>query len=320
MRKVVIGLFVVALSAAGISAYLFFSELSSGFPKLPNGLYVGHLDVKGEDSRTIPWMVERRPSSSDTYVTVADESFPAQRIPKALADDSALPLIVDGPSARFRLVGGEDSGGVYSGELLNPITQEKGTWTLKRVEIASLSATSESELQAWAERWNDVVVVERKIEAVQAKLAEQKAKLDKVSSFVTDGQALRQKAEVRLGETTDAVKQARSKVKELQTTLDQAIRDVELSERVSPRGRLVQLSRESIARESRWVAASLQVGAETGLPNFEKELEKAIKVKALKTEIAAERARLAEIDNAVRYGGEDSRTDDEAEFYSQLQN
>lgn len=320
MRKVIILLFIAALGASGVSAYLFFSELSSGFPQLPNGLYVGHLSVKGEEERLIGWVLEKRQGSLDTYVVLADDKFPAQRIPKALTDNTDLPLIIDGPSVRFRLVGREQSGGMYGGDLLNPITQEKGTWTLRRAVLEPLTSEKEKDFHSWAERWNEITVVERKIEAVQAKISEQKAKLEKVSGFVTDGNALKQKANMRLGAATDAVKEVRARVKTLQESLDTSIRDIELSERVSPRGRLVQLSRESIAREARWIGASIQLGTATGGAEYEQELEKALKVKTLKAQIAAEKARLADLDSAHRYGGEDPSTSDEAEFYSNLGN
>jgi hypothetical protein len=320
MRKVIILLFLFAFGAAGVSAYLFFSEIASGFPTLQNGVYVGHLEIAGETPKLIPWMVERRAGSPETYVTLADDLFPAQRIPHALASGAQLPLIVDGPSARYRLIGRSKAAGVYSGDLLNPITQEKGTWTLKRVDLESLSPTKQQELQDWAERWNEVVVVEHKIEAAQAKLAEQKAKLDKISSFVTEGDALKQKANSRLGATTEAVSAVRGRVKELQAALDDSLRDIELSERVSTRGRLVQLSREAIAREARWIGASIQVGGNGGNATSAKELEKAQRVKLLKSEIASERAKLAELDSARRYGGESAETSEEAEFYSNFQN
>jgi hypothetical protein len=125
---------------------------------------------------------------------------------------------------------------------------------------------------------------------------------------------------MRLGAATDAAKEVRARVKELQDTLDTSVRDIELSERVSPKGRLVQLSRESIAREARWIGASIQVGTAAGGVNYEQELEKALKVKTLKAAIAAEKAKLTTLDTAHRYGGEDPSTSDEAEFYSNLGN
>lgn len=320
MRKIIVALFIAAFGAAGVSAYLFLSEIAAGFPQLPTGVYVGHLEVVGETPKLIPWMVERREGVAETYVTLADDLFPAQKIPHSLSDKSGLPFIVDGPSARFRLVGRNKAAGVYSGDLLNPITQETGTWTLRQAELEPLSPSKERELQAWAERWNEVVVVEHKIEAAQAKLAEQKAKLDKISAFVTEGDALKQKATSRLGATTEAVSAVRTRVKELQAGLDAALRDIELSERVSTRGRLVQLSREAIAREARWIGASIQVGGNVGNPTYEKELQKALRVKLLKSEIASERAKLAELDSAKRYGGESSETSEEAAFYSNFQN
>jgi hypothetical protein len=283
-------------------------------------VYVGHLSVKGEEEKLIGWVLEKRQGSLDTYVVLAEEKFPAQRIPKALSDKTDLPLIIDGPSVRFRLVGREQSGGIFGGDLLNPITQEKGTWTLRRVQLEAFSPEREKEFHAWAEKWNEITVVERKIEAVQAKISEQKAKLEKVSGFVTDGSALKQKANMRLGAATDAAKEVRARVKELQDTLDTSVRDIELSERVSPKGRLVQLSRESIAREARWIGASIQVGTAAGGVNYEQELEKALKVKTLKAAIAAEKAKLTTLDTAHRYGGEDPSTSDEAEFYSNLGN
>jgi hypothetical protein len=115
------------------------------------------------------------------------------------------------------------------------------------------------------------------------------------------------------------LEEARAQLAALRTELDATTRKVELSQRVSAKGRLALLGRESLQRESRWVDLTLKLMAPETSPGFEDALDRANRVKAIKDEIAEERRRISELQDTGRYGGENAITESEEEFYRGLQ-
>ena len=322
MRKLLILALIVSTAFLGGAGYLFYSEIHSSFPELPAGRYAGVLTYGGEEEspRKVPWFIDKGTLNNELAAFISDDEIPAQRVPGSIGLDAALPLIVTGPRSRLRFVGSASSESVYMGDFLNPISGETGTWTLSRVEIGSSQLSDSADLQAWALRWAELQGISKKIEDANAKLGEQKTKIEKLDRFIVDEDALRKKADSRLGMTTEAVQSARTDLSQLRIELDTTLRDIELAQRVSPRGHLVVLSRESIAREAAWIEGSLQLVSPETAPGFEQSLERALRVKSLKDEIALERKRLSELETASRYRGEAAETSTEEDFYRNLQN
>jgi hypothetical protein len=161
--------------------------------------------------------------------------------------------------------------------------------------------------------------VEDAIEHVKRRYDSQKTKMEKLSRYLMDDVPLREKATSRLSSTSSALDDARTDLEKARAALDATIRNVELSQRVSPKGRLAFLSRESLHRESRWIEITLKLLAPETTPGFEEQLERAYRIKAVQDEIEAERRRIEEIDTLDRYRGAENETSSEEEFYRGLQ-
>jgi hypothetical protein len=322
MRKFLILALIVSTAVLGGAGYLFYSEIHSSFPDLPPGRYAGALSYMAEGNvpRKVSWLIDKAAPGSEIAAFISDDEIPAQRVAGSIGLDAALPLIVSGPRSRLRFVGSTSSDGIYGGDFLNPITGEAGTWTLSRVETVTTASSDSADLQAWALRWSELQDISQKTANLNAKLGEQRAKIEKLDRFIVDEDALRKKADSRLGMTTEAVQSARTEMSQLRIELDTTLRDIELAQRVSPRGHLVVLSRESIAREAAWIEGSLQLVSPETAPGFEQSLERALRVKSLKDEIALERKRISELETASRYRGEAPETGAEEDFYRNLQN
>jgi hypothetical protein len=143
--------------------------------------------------------------------------------------------------------------------------------------------------------------------------------MENLSPYLVDDGSLRQKATSRLSNTSSALDEARADVEKVQAELDATIRNVELSQRISPKGRLAILSRESLQRESRWIEITLKLLAPETTPGFEEQLERAYRIKAVQDQIEAERRRMEELDTLDRYRGVGAETPNEEEFYRGLQ-
>jgi chromosome segregation ATPase len=242
--------------------------------------------------------------------------MPAQEVsmPEPSAS-SGLPLILVGTDIRLRLVGRQVEEESLEGAFENPISGTRGTWNLRKTEMAEIGSAVEADLQAWTVLANELSATEKQIETAQAKFDAQQGKLEKLSRFIVDEDSLREKANTRYGATSDAISEARAKLAQLRTDLDAAVRNVELSHRISPRGRLALLARESLQRESRWVEIGLNLLAPQAAPDYEQHLERAHRVKRIIDDIAQEQRLIAEYQAGERYKGEAAETAAEEEFY-----
>jgi hypothetical protein len=268
----------------------------------------------------VPLYVERAATSPSLIVALGEQKIPAQHAPiQDPLGKSRLPLIISGPDSRLRLTGMRKDENRYEGECLDPISNRKGTWYLQKTEISRELDREDGDLPAWTALVNDLQSVEDAIEVLKHKYDSQKTKMEKLSRYLVNDEPLREKATSRLSSTSSALDSARADLGKAQEALDVTIRNVELSQRVSPKGRLAFLSRESLQRESRWIEITLKLLAPETTPGFEEQLERAYRIKAVQDEIEAERRRMEEIDTLDRYRGIESETSSEEEFYRGLQ-
>lgn len=311
---------IVCVGCLALLGWTIFLRGSSGaFPNLMDGVFVGTFAVEGS-STVYPWSVVKDSNSQALAVFVGDVRIPAQRVDaRDPSGKTRLPLIVGTTETRLRFTGREIAPGEYGGELINPISNEQGRWTLRRVPSDPIAATLEDDLTRWYALWQELDGLESEIAKAQAKADQSRSAVDNLHSYVSDGDALKKTANERLGRADSEIESARSNLAAQQQSLDQKIRDLELSQRVSPEGALVFLSRQTIQRESRWIELTLKMLSPESSPGFQQALEKARRIKNLKHQIAEER------DQVMKGGGEGAKqapkreTESEEEFYGQLQ-
>lgn len=306
----------VALFAGGI---VFFREFNRVFPDVRPGVYGGVLQSADGGSST-PWLVEASVGSADLFVSVGDEQFPAQR---AVVVDGAsktrLPLLISGTSRRLRLTGNEIAGQGYRGDYVDPITSEKGTWQLSRLEVAELGRDLDEELGTWAVVWQAYQVVQNKIFEADKRSEADRERLEKLRKSVGDDENLREVGASRLSSTSSSVDDVKRGLEVRRKELEALLHEVEIAQRVSKQGRLVELGTESVQREARWIEQALKLTVPEVSGNFEAEYERALKVKALQDQISDERGLLRNIEESPRYRGQASERDKEEEFYNGLQ-
>jgi septal ring factor EnvC (AmiA/AmiB activator) len=201
------------------------------------------------------------------------------------------------------------------GSCVDVMSGEKGNWSLKRAALlGSVSAELRAELFSWAEIRRELDRTEQELELLRRKSDSQQASIDTFQRYVLADDALKQKAESRLGSTSSAIQELRAQADGLRARLDESLRMLETAERLSPAGSLVLGSRESIERESRWIELTLRLLAPETSPGFEQSLERAERVKALQDKIAAERRKIRELENA----GDLVEYQQEEEFYREM--
>lgn len=314
---VVAGVVGIAAVVAGWTLYA--GRASGAFPGLVEGTYVGTFSGEG-GGPSYPWSVVKEPKNEALAVFVGDVRIPAQRIdPRDPSGKTRLPLIVGSADARLRFTGKEVASGEYGGEFINPISNEKGAWRLRKVPSDAIAGSLEDDLTRWYALWQELDAVEGEIQQAQAKADQSRSAVDNLHQYVADGDTLKKTASERLGRADSQIDSLRGELIEQQRLLDQKIRDFELAQRISPEGSLVFLSRQTIQRESRWIELTLKLLSPESSPGFQQAVEKARRVKSLKREIGEERSATTGPALSDTKGTPKREVESEEEFYGQMQ-
>jgi hypothetical protein len=293
--------------------------MTRAFPDMASGAYVGMIRPQGAGNPLVLY-VQRNAEEPMVAVALGDPGTPAQKVPiKDPMGGTRLPLIITGQDLRLRLTGDRRDEGRYEGESFDPIRDWHGTWYLDRIDINREIDREDGDLREWISVVKDLHNVEAAIELVKRKYDAQKSKIDKLSRYVVDEGALKQTASSRLSDTSSALESLKIDVEKLQLELDGTMRHADLSQRISPKGRLVILSRESLQRESRWIEITLKLLAPETTSGFEEQLDRARRVKAIQDQIEAEYRRIEELESLNSNNRSRNDTESEEEFYRGLQ-
>lgn len=319
MRRVLVLFFCVGILAIVVGGFVLVRDFNRAFPQLRPGVYAGTL-IPDDSADPIPWSVESTVGSPDIFVSVGMDGVPAQRgVVVEPSSKTRLPLIISGSDRRFRIIGREDDNGTYEGDYADPITSERGTWRLKRYELPPLEKGLRDDLVDWVTTWQALRSVEIKIEEVKNTHDADEQRIEKLHRYAVEGDSLQKAANSRLSSTASALEDLKRKNATQKSELDEALRNIDISKRVSTEGRLVELSRESIAREGRWIEQALHITAPDVTGNFDAAYERALRVKALQDQVSDERGLIRNLIEGPRYRGRDRERESEEAFYNELQ-
>jgi hypothetical protein len=161
--------------------------------------------------------------------------------------------------------------------------------------------------------------VETKIEEVKNIYDTDEGRIEKLHRYAVEGDSLQKAASSRLSSTAAALEELKRENSAKKGQLDELIRNIDISKRVSHEGRLVELGRESISREARWFEQALHIAAPDVSGNFDAAYERALKVKALQDQISDERGLIRSLTEGAQYRGQDRERESEEAFYHELQ-
>lgn len=318
MRRALAVILCVGTVALIVGGVLLVREFNRGFPQLRPGVYAGTL-ISKEGGKSIPWWVESTVGSPDLFVSIGADGVPAQRgVVVEPSSGTRLPLIVSGTDRRFRITGREDDGGEYEGDYADPITSDRGTWKLKRLDIAGLEKNERDDLVDWVATSQALRTVEAKIEDIKKTYDVDEARIEKLHRYAVEEDSLQKAANSRLTSTSSTLDDIKKQNAAKRAELEGLLRNIDIAKRVSPEGRLVELSRESIAREAKWIEQALQLTAPEVSGGFEKDYERALRVKALQDQVSDERALIRNLTEGPRYRERSVERDSEEEFYNEL--
>jgi hypothetical protein len=236
----------------------------TGFPKIAAGSYVGSISIP--DAKQIPstfkFYVERSPADEELLFIVLREGWLPQKVLPATQSgyDMSFPVTISGIDGSIRLEGRQVAVGQYAGKVIYIDSGRVGTWTISPVTVEPKDSADidSKQVRDWLVLKAGLVDAVARYESLSQNMAKQKAEIDSLSGYVTEGGDLKARAAKKLDgikrEQSDARQLLERKQKEAKELEDR----IEIAESVTRMGRLVSLSRESLERESRWADSMLR--------------------------------------------------------------
>ncbi len=290
----------VALVVLVVMSFLLWLEISKRFPKFPTGLYAGEITGLWPEQTRV--YLEQLPKNLEMLVVVLRDGWKPQIIVGALAGsrtdlgEELLPIQIGSKTDTLQFIGEAKGTRFFFGKVSDRLGNQ-GEWYMRPVdkEQELPAEPSLASLRLWLLLKAEIQDVDSQIKSAEAKVPTQRAEIEKLTGFITEGERLKNKA----GEKLNAVKEELKAQQELQRKKQEEAKRVEetlvVSQKVSGQGKLVALSRESLEREGRWVDSMLRTGGVSMNRELSIAVEKAEKISALQREIALEKKRLEEL-------------------------
>ena len=303
----------IVLSALVVVGILLLRDgYKQGFPVLPSGIFVGSYSIH---DKTVPlFVITDAPKKNLTFFSDHDQTQPE----KIVLDQSFSHITVSINGEGFRLLGGKNNDPIFEGELIRLADGTVGTWQLSKsltLDEVKITEPSEEEMSTVKDA-RDLLYIDSWIASNSGKISEQKIRIDELQSKVFDGPSYKQHAKERLVDAETALEYARERLKVKQEEFDALQEKLNVAVKVSKRGRLVSLSRESLERERRWIDSVLRMESpETTSPEVEQKYQKALEVKNIEDRIRIEEAEIARLQG--KEGSTGNR--EEGEFYGNLE-
>ncbi len=295
--RILASLFLFACFGLGAWLYL---DTGKRFVWLPPGSYIGSIKGVFAKQGSVPVYVERAPESDEMFVVVLRPGWEPQIRSTVLfsADESGdqasrsyLPLLLSDGEMQLELIGGERDAKGFVGQARNISSNREGSWRLEPLRSPPIDIESNAaEVRRWLMLRAELETGVERLDQLTQRLPAQRAEIEKLSAMLSEGQELRTRANSRFatlrGELEEAQRELEQERKEVRA-LEEAL---EVSQKVTPQGRLVGLARESLEREGRIVESMRRAQAGTSTADLEQEFIRAQEALSLQAEISQLRA------------------------------
>jgi hypothetical protein len=283
-----------ALLLLAAVTFLLWLEMEKRFPAVEPASYYGTIEgvFAAPDKGPSRLYVERQTGNDDMVVVVIRPGWSPQVVSMAARDGRAgarhwmLPLTLQGPDGTLSLIGSSGARGEYLGGVVNLDTGQEGTWRITRIQNETAAASKDgAEEKLWLSLKYELVEVEEQIAALEKQVPIQKAEIDKLTGFITEGERLKSSADEKFLKVKDQLREAQIELKQHQEEARKLENQLELAQRFTGMGRLVSLSRESLEREGRWIDSILRGDIVSSQSEVERGVARAEAVQRVKRDI-----------------------------------
>lgn len=279
---------------------LWWRERSQRFPRPLPGSYLGSVSgVLGEDeSEVAEFYLEVPGARDDVLVAFLREGWDLQRIPQVSRSNSAgdgwlQPLTISGPEGPLVLLGNRIGPLRYAGVARNEESGLEGRWELTALRREPETTPAQEEiLRLWLLLRHELEGVQSQISEVESLVPEQRAEIDKLTDILAEGETLRTRADRKFKEVRTELDDAERVLEELRAEAAKLANKVELAQRLTQKGKLLELARKTVEREHRWVDSMLRSAVTDDSPEFKAAWARAKRIRELKDKIRFERKKL----------------------------
>lgn len=297
-----LGLFTFALLAG--TTVLFWSESVQSFPHVPPGSYIGSFKVANgaEEEEETRFYLQSDDQQKELLVVVLKAGWQPQKIGFAsfagnASGDALQPLILKGPEGEFRLSGEKLADGKFGGRAEDLSKGAQAQWSLVQLQETAPDETSPEmvDTRLWLLLKAELADVDARIAQTEALLPTQEAEIDELGKYITEGRQLKNNADNKFQLAKEQLAKSRAALSAKRAEAEKLAKQFELSQKVTPMGKLVALSRESLEREGRWIESMRKTNPNMPSPTVDAGLERARMILDLRREIEQEHAKIDEI-------------------------
>ncbi len=290
-----------ALLLVILIASLWWSRTLEQFPVLPEGIYQGKLTGLWPDSSSDkPSEIKLLAHSdgSDQLYFVVDRPGWAPQFLAPVAGALAVPksswlppMALSSSRERLTFAGRDAGSGKYSGRVRLASNDQLGHWELQILSAATVDQPPENFDQHVALFLN-LRNLQNELERQEQFVKVQTQEINRFSDFITDGERFRERANERYNEVNTKLTQEKEVVARLRLQAQKLEAQVLLAQKLTERGLLVNLARDSLDREARWIQSLFNSEVLPGNAEFITAVQRADKTQRLREEIAKERDRI----------------------------
>lgn len=293
------------------------------FPDLPAGAYVGEISGIGSNqSATI--YAERLDGINALLLVVFKEGWKPKihQLRKLFSEEENAetiqwkPLKIKFDENSFSL-----SGAAQSADFSGMVSDKEnviGKWTLEKIEPSELrrdvlASAKNFSLAAWLKQKGIYRSLREEEESLDLSITSGEEKLQKLEAYVAEGAELRARARARREELEESIQTLKAKRSEKLSELKQYVREIEQLDRITKKGRTIELARRVSKRENKWylvhwqqgmdlsaLEESLAVSLNVDLRKLNVQVERAREIESLRHSIALEQSRIRKLKEMYR--------------------
>jgi hypothetical protein len=295
--------FATVLIAGAVSfvIYLVLNQAQS-FPTLPVGTYTGRMSgTTVNENEFVTIYAERLAGADALLIVVFDEGWQPKVLPiqwnrpnADLREKEAAgikPIELSKGKLTYVLQGTENAG-KFSGEVVAG-HGGRGVWSLEPASASSLrqSALPKDTLfnfQAWLTGKGRYRLDLEEEAALDVYIGEKEARLEKLRAYVAEEEELRARSEKRRADLEAKLEGLTEKREQKMLELTSFARELQQLNRITRRGRAIELARRVAKRENKWYLVNWQQGMD--LSAVEESLAVKMKVDLRKLNVQSARA------------------------------
>ncbi|MCB0336453.1 MAG: hypothetical protein KDD62_09105, partial [Bdellovibrionales bacterium] len=253
------------------------------FPVLGEGVFVGTLALGGDTAK--PWVVVQRSDGSRVVGLSLDEW-------------TQIPLASNYQGAELRLTtahgplsfyGHQEGDGFVGG--VRQSGKSKGQWALFSVGQFRYHDIEDTKTELyWLNLASEHAILQNKVASLKQEIASVSVEREQIEKALTDTRALKKDGDEKLRATKAEQTSLETRLKEQRAMLKDLENKMFLSQRITPRGKLVSLAREGLQRERRWAESLERSGGFDRSQDMVEAYERGLKILDLRREIDAERS------------------------------